>query len=171
MDTVMANFLDERLPARFWSKVSPCPMTGCWLWFACMQGDGYGSIKVRGRMVLAHRFSYETLVTPIPVGLQLDHKCRVRSCCNPAHLEPVSTAENTRRGATGAVAAAHASVITHCPRGHAYAEHGTTRTITALGRQYTARDCRVCRRKLREDLRTRRINNPCCNCGWRPEAP
>lgn len=29
----------------------------------------------------------------------LDHLCRVRSCCNPAHLEPVSHAENTKRGA------------------------------------------------------------------------
>jgi hypothetical protein len=24
------NFLDDRLPQRFWSKVQPCPMSGCW---------------------------------------------------------------------------------------------------------------------------------------------
>jgi hypothetical protein len=26
------SFLDPRLPLRFWDKVSPCPMSGCWLW-------------------------------------------------------------------------------------------------------------------------------------------
>ena len=28
----MTIFLDPRLPQRFWDKVQPCPMTGCWLW-------------------------------------------------------------------------------------------------------------------------------------------
>jgi hypothetical protein len=31
-------------------------------------------------------------------GLDLDHLCRVRHCVNPAHLEPVTRAENLRRG-------------------------------------------------------------------------
>ena len=37
-------------------------------------------------MVGSHRFAYELLVGPIPAGLVLDHLCRVRNCCNPAHL-------------------------------------------------------------------------------------
>lgn len=31
--------------------------------------------------------------------MDLDHLCRVRSCVNPDHLEPVSRAENCQRGA------------------------------------------------------------------------
>lgn len=34
----------------------------------------------------------------MPEGLELDHLCRVRCCCNPSHLEPVTRAENIRRG-------------------------------------------------------------------------
>ena len=36
---------------------------------------------------------------PVPAGMVLDHLCGVRWCCNPDHLEPVTPAENVRRGA------------------------------------------------------------------------
>jgi len=41
---------------------------------------------------------YEYFKGPVPDGLELDHLCRVRSCCNPDHLEPVTHKENIRRG-------------------------------------------------------------------------
>jgi hypothetical protein len=47
---------------------------------------------------LAHRAYYETHVGPIPQGLQIDHKCGNKLCVNPHHLEPVTGAENVRRG-------------------------------------------------------------------------
>ena len=34
---------------------------------------------------------------PIPEGLELDHLCKNGKCVNPAHLEPVTHAENIRR--------------------------------------------------------------------------
>jgi hypothetical protein len=40
---------------------------------------------------------YKATVGPIPDGMELDHKCRNRACCNPAHLEPVVHSENQRR--------------------------------------------------------------------------
>ena len=49
-------------------------------------------------MVYAHRALYENVNGPVPYGLQLDHLCRVPSCVNPDHLEPVTPAENCRRG-------------------------------------------------------------------------
>ncbi len=49
-------------------------------------------------MKLAHRVEYEKRVRPILEGLTLDHLCKERGCVNPAHLQPVSLAENCRRG-------------------------------------------------------------------------
>jgi hypothetical protein len=74
---------------------------GCWVWLGLKSPDGYGRTAVGGRDVHTHRAVYECLVGPIPDGLQLDHLCRNRACCNPAHLEPVTQIENIRRGAAG----------------------------------------------------------------------
>ena len=74
---------------------------GCWLWTGGRRG-GYGRIKLAETgTVDAHRLSYEHHIGPIPDGLVIDHLCRNRSCINPAHLEPVTTAENIRRGEAG----------------------------------------------------------------------
>jgi hypothetical protein len=70
---------------------------GCWLWQPAPGGNGYGRLSVHGRLAYVHRVSYELHVGPIPDGLTIDHLCRVRTCVNPAHLEPVTFAENTRR--------------------------------------------------------------------------
>lgn len=72
--------------------------TPCWIWTASKNWDGYGQFRWGGRQQLAHRVSYQILVGAIPPGLELDHLCRVRDCVNPAHLESVTSAENTRRG-------------------------------------------------------------------------
>lgn len=88
-----------RLPARILNKIIPEPNTGCWLWDARWDsGNGYGKVSWKGRAWMAHRLVYALLVGPIPRGLILDHKCRVRACCNPLHLEPVTDKINTWRG-------------------------------------------------------------------------
>lgn len=84
--------------ARLASQLSPCPMTGCWLWTGSLNRNGYGRLSVGGRTRVTHRVVWVLLGLPLESTQVLDHLCRVRSCCNPAHLEPVTVRENTRRG-------------------------------------------------------------------------
>lgn len=72
--------------------------TPCWIWAGGTSEDGYGRAWANGRQIPAHRHYYELHVGPIPEGLVLDHLCRIPSCVNPGHLEPVTPAENVRRG-------------------------------------------------------------------------
>ena len=86
---------------RFCAKVSPEPNTGCWLWTGATV-RGYGQFWQGDRKILAHRFAYVNLVGLVPIGKELDHLCRVRCCCNPAHLEPVTRRENMLRAPANA---------------------------------------------------------------------
>lgn len=70
---------------------------GCWIWQGAPGLNGYGRMSVGDVLQYVHRLSYAQHVGPIPDGLTIDHLCRVRLCINPAHLEPVTREENTRR--------------------------------------------------------------------------
>ena len=117
---------------RFWSRVDIASPDACWLWNAYVTPRGYGQVgaPVAGERQ-AHRVAYALSVGPIPDGLTIDHLCRVKLCCNPAHLESVTAAENHRRWA---------ETLTTCPHGHAKTPENTY--VTARG----FRQCRECRR-------------------------
>lgn len=125
------------------------PTNGCWEW----QGTtryGYGLIWAAhvGGARLAHRMSYELYVKPIPDGLHIDHLCRNRCCINPAHLEPVTQAENNRRQPISAGTINRDK--THCPQGHPYDQ---TNTYWLSGNR---RDCRECRNEIARNRRKSR---------------
>lgn len=124
---------------RFWAKVDRQP-NGCWHWMGERGRNGYGVARTAGAY-FAHRLAYELLVGPIPEGLVIDHLCRVRHCVNPAHLEPVTSGENTLRGET--VAAANARK-THCDRGHEFTPENTYWKRDRAG-QPRWRECKACR--------------------------
>lgn len=109
---------------------------GCWEWPGSTTGNGYGTVSyyVDGiqKIALTHRILYEYFIGPIPEKYDIDHLCRNRICCNPAHLEPVTRMENARRGAKYRPS--------HCIHGHAYDEHNTIIRKTGHIR------CRECER-------------------------
>lgn len=142
----------------FWSRVNKdgpiparCPERGpCWLWLGeLIKRTGYGQVGREGRNYRAHRLSYELLIGPIPLGLELDHLCKVRHCVNPAHLEPVTGKVNKLRGDTFN---ARNAAKTHCPKGHPYDEKNTYMHPRGL------RCCRQCANaRMREKTRRRKL--------------
>lgn len=121
---------------RFEAKVLKMP-EGCWEWTASRASTGYGQLNVGGRPQLAHRLAFEHHKGTIPSGLQVDHTCRNRACVNPAHLEAVTSSENTRRGEALERRLATYAARTHCPQGHRWTEENT---LVLRG----ARNCRAC---------------------------
>jgi hypothetical protein len=73
--------------------------TPCWIRAAkARNGKGYGVVVIAGRFQLAHRAMWEQENGPVPDGRILDHLCRQHDCMRPDHCEPVTPAENIRRG-------------------------------------------------------------------------
>lgn len=119
------------LPERFEKFIERVPFSSCWFWIGALKDEqGYGSFQLgKRRSVRAHVFAFTQARGPVPVGLELDHLCRVRCCVNPDHLEPVTHRENVLRGE--GLAAQHAR-RTHCKRGH---------TLETLGNRRFCREC------------------------------
>lgn len=117
-------------------RISPEPMSGCWLWSGEITRAGYGAVSktVNTKRQMAHRVVYELYKGAIPDGLELDHKCLMKLCVNPDHLEPVTHAENMRR---------YRETIrprTHCRYGHVMCCDNLT---VSGGKRF----CRTCNRK------------------------
>lgn len=112
---------------------------GCIEWTAYVGANGYGRFYVDGRGALAHRWSYQFHVGPIPDGLVIDHLCRNTRCVNPEHLEPVTTSENVLRGVAPQLLAERRRAATHCPDGHPRTDENTYD-----GRN--GRECAICKR-------------------------
>lgn len=90
--------------------------SGCWLWTASTS-CGYGQMGIGKRMYRVHRLTYALAFGPIPNGFHVHHKCEVRRCVNPDHLELISPKEHAFLGENHCARAARK---THCPAGHPY---------------------------------------------------
>lgn len=129
---------------------------GCWLWLGGIDPYGYGRITVDGTKCGAHRASYIAHVGSIPAGLEIDHVCHSRDlscpggstclhrrCVNPAHLEPVTQAENSRRIHFGQRARRPGALSRErevCFHGHSLTETNTWTSPSGLVQ------CRECHR-------------------------
>jgi HNH endonuclease len=126
--TVAPTPLIDRLMAKITENAD-----GCWI-FNGARSAGYGVLGRAGRgtgLAYAHRTTYEFFIAEIPDGLHIDHLCRVRECCNPWHLEPVSQQENNVRSKRD-------NPKTHCTHGHEFTPENT-------GQGKYQRYCRTCK--------------------------
>ncbi len=143
---------------RFAAKVNlegPVPahrpeLGSCFLWTGCVHPKGYGEFWDGKRVVQAHRWAWEQANGPVPADLELDHLCHNtrecpggnscphRRCVNPDHLEPVTHAENLRRGHSSENGSAAMKARTACPQGHPYDAENT------IVKRDGCRECRTC---------------------------
>lgn len=75
--------------------------TGCWIWQLTKDPKGYGVMEIGKRSQGVHRVSYRLWRGSIPRGLVIHHACERPSCVNPAHLEAVTSLENTAFASPG----------------------------------------------------------------------
>lgn len=133
---------------RLWARIDKTPESGCWLWTGALNGAGYGAVGRDNKVLRVHRVTYELLIGPIPDGLQLDHLCRNRACCNPSHLEPVTNRTNWLRGQH------HTAVLLRdgvCRRGHEMTPENT------YTRKSGGQLCRACVLENNRQYRRRRV--------------
>lgn len=112
---------------------------GCWVWAGGRSGSGYGAFWIDGKTRPAHVVMYEICVGPVPAGLELDHVCRNRACCNPDHLEPVTNQVNVWR-----------SLLPTCKAGHELSGDNLYMHPTS-----GQRTCRACHARWTADYRKR----------------
>lgn len=136
----------NNLPANMLTKIATedCPNPGlqgmCWTWTGCLNSRGYGCVQIDKKVQLTHRVSYQLHVGEIPPGLQVDHLCRNKRCCNPHHLEAVTGKVNCERSVQ--------ATKTRCKQGHPLA--GPNLKIKPKPSGLTQRQCRVCEMDIRD---------------------
>jgi DNA-binding transcriptional regulator YiaG len=93
-------------PEVIWSKVDKRGPDECWPWIGWRNTNGYGRFELFGKAYYAHRAVFSLAYPEVQLDLNapaskhahgfIRHKCDNPICCNPAHLELGTHADNMR---------------------------------------------------------------------------
>jgi hypothetical protein len=87
MDLGQVIYTDEE---SFWDRVEKAGDDECWLWKGGFMA-GYGVLRFKSKNKRkAHRISWSLSGRTLAKGKSLHHKCGVKACVNPNHLQPLS---------------------------------------------------------------------------------
>lgn len=95
--------MQQTIEQRFFDLVFPEPNSGCWFWGGSLHSLPRGEGEFRlddGKVVLAHRASYEIYKGKLGHRDTVHHLCFIPNCVNPAHLEAVSRELNSHLNVT-----------------------------------------------------------------------
>ena len=141
--------IPERVAQRAIEKVDKQP-DGCWISQYSIASHGYSQIgwQTGGErhVVLGHRAAWVSANGQVPLGMTIDHTCKVRRCVNPAHLRLLPNYENARR------TNGRDWPMGYCANGHdATHLYEVTRSANASGKAVICRTCTQASRKRYED--------------------
>lgn len=154
-DAPLEALLAPEFTERFWSYVDRGASDGCWAWLRSKTPSGYGVTR-RGYgglsyTTMAHRAAWILEnQQAIPAGMEIDHLCKSRACCNPLHLRVVTHSQNIR--ASRSYKAGDAPVVRvgpatlRCKRGrHAliWREYLADGSIRQTSRTYPTREAAI----------------------------
>lgn len=87
--------ISKSVHVRFWKYVQKKAHHDCWIWIGSLTvRGGYGQLNDKGKLLKAHRLSFQIHNGHIPKGLFICHRCNVPACCNPQHLYAGTAKQN-----------------------------------------------------------------------------
>jgi hypothetical protein len=146
--------IPERVALRAVTNVDVQP-DGCWISRYSVASHGYSQIgwnkpgdRADRHVVLGHRAAWVSVNGQVPLGMTIDHICKVRRCVNPDHLRLLPNYENARR--------THGRdwPMGYCANGHDSTHLETATRASAAGG--TSTRCKTCTQASRQRYQDRK---------------
>jgi hypothetical protein len=87
----------ERGRESFMRRISVYGENDCWIWQGSVNRYGYPYFEIKNKIrILAHRFMYVITYKTNIEDVEIHHRCEIKRCLNPKHLEALTKMEHVR---------------------------------------------------------------------------